>query len=101
MPEIKQGSITEAWRNAACMAAQNHRRVTGLTVVIDNIKDGHAIEDFEFRDRFNQILEKHEMATVETVSRTIFPSGLWNPNGTRADLYKRYLSILPKLRGWN
>ncbi|MGH9433396.1 MAG: thymidylate synthase [Terriglobia bacterium] len=81
------------------MAAENRSRVTGLTVVIDGIVNGQPDEDTQFRDRLNQVLNQHEKTSVETVSRTIFPAGLWNPEAPRKQLYDRYLKILPKLRG--
>jgi hypothetical protein len=98
MPEVTEWSVSEAWRQAVRLAVGNHRRVTGLTVVINGIENGRATEDLQFRGRLNELLDQHGHASVETVSRTIFPIGLWNPSAPRQQLYQRYLRILPKLR---
>ena len=47
--------------------------------------------------RVNSVLAAANRGSVETVARTIFPLGLWNRNANRADLYRRYQAILPKL----
>ena len=98
MAEVTGSSLTEAWREAVRLAIANHGRVTGLTVVINGIENGRPAEDLRFRDRLNELLDHHGHASVETVSRTIFPIGLWNPLAPRAQLYQRYFKILPKLR---
>jgi len=98
VPEITQHSISEAWREAIRMAANIGGRVAGLTVVVNEIKNGQPTEDLRFRDQLNRILDQHEKASVETVSRTIFPGGLWNPRAPRQQLYERYHKVLPKLR---
>lgn len=98
MPEIKRRSITEAWCDAVRMAAANAGEITGLLVVVEEIMSGEPQEDSEFRKRLNQLLDRDGKASVETVSRTIFPTGLWNPGADRQELYERFLKILPKLR---
>ena len=99
MPEIRQRSINEAWRQAVRVARENRGRVTGLTVIIEEICNGQADEDMQFRNDLNRVLYDHGKASVETVARTIFPSGLWNPKAPRQQLYERFLRVLPKLRG--
>ena len=98
MAEITEQSISEAWREAVRRVMGNHGRVTGLTVIISGIENGRAVEQPQFRHQLNQLLDAHGHASVETVSRTIFPTGLWNPSAPREQLYQRYLRILPKLR---
>ncbi len=98
MPEVKKQSVSDAWRVAVRLAADNGGRVLGLSVLIEGITNGEPVEDLGFRDRLNQLLDQHEKASVETVSRTIFPDGLWNPKAPRQQLYDRYLKVLPKLR---
>ena len=36
--------------------------------------------------------------SCQEVANTIFPNSLWNPQRPRADLYKRYLSIIHRVR---
>lgn len=98
MPEIREQSLTEAWRNAVRLATTNAGEVAGLTVGVEKIKDGKPLENLDFRARLNQLLDQHGKGSVETVSRTIFPIGLWCPGGARQELYERFFKILPKLR---
>jgi hypothetical protein len=96
MPTLSANSISEAWKQAvsACVDSRDHE-VCALTVEIGC--EGQ-LDDPAFREEVNQALAAADKATVETVARTIFPSGLWNPQAPRAQLYRRYMKILPKLR---
>src|SRR5260370_3222024 len=97
MPTISASSISEAWKKvvSACIAARGHE-ICALTVEI-LCGDG-PMDDLAFRESVNKILIAENRGSVETVARTIFPIGLWNPEVSRSNLYKRYSNILPKLR---
>lgn len=98
MPTIRAGSISEAWSGAAseCLNAPGHE-VTALTV---EITLQGQLDSLEFRNRLNRLLLRSKRAEVETVARTIFPFGLWNPDRPREELYSRYTKILRKLRNY-
>jgi hypothetical protein len=96
MPAVRADSISDAWKQVVsmCLGAREHQ-VHALSV---EIVCGKELDDLKFRNRVNRTLVASEKATVDTVARTIFPNGLWNPRQPRAELFGRYMKILPKLR---
>jgi hypothetical protein len=96
MPVVKADSISDAWKHVVsmCLESREHQ-VHALSV---EIVCGKEIDDLKFRNRVNHALVAAEKATVDTIARTIFPIGLWNPRRPRSELFERYMKILPKLR---
>jgi hypothetical protein len=96
MPTLSASSVSDAWKQVVgmCLKSPNHESC-GLTV---EIICGDQRDDPSFRRGVNRALNAADKATVETVARTIFPLGLWNPQAPRSELYRRYLKILRKLR---
>jgi hypothetical protein len=96
MLTLSANSVSDAWQQvvSACLATSTHE-ICALTV---EITCNGSLDDPSFRNGVNRTLVAANKAPVETVARTIFPSGLWNPLSSRSELYRRYLNILPKLR---
>jgi|HubBroStandDraft_4_1064222.scaffolds.fasta_scaffold90845_1 hypothetical protein len=96
MPVVNATLVSEAWKQVVslCLRSRDHQ-VHALTV---EIVCGNEIDDLAFRGRVNRTLVAAKKATVDTVARTIFPIGLWNPRHPRSELFERYMKILPKLR---
>src|SRR5882672_2261155 len=96
MPVVKADSISDAWKQVVsiCLESRGHQ-IHALSV---EIVCGKELDDLKFRNRVNRALVAAEKATVDTVARTIFPIGLWNPRHSRSELFERYIKILPKLR---
>src|SRR5262249_7855046 len=87
------------WREAAMAAISSRsREAIPLVVNIDCVRGGWPDEDLAVRKALNEALLASRKSSVETVARTIFPSGLWNPKLPRKALYERFFRILPKLR---
>ena len=100
MSVVKSISISDAWREAIAIATRSPKReVISLVVNIECNDSIWPEEDLEVRGALNQDLASRGLSSVETVARTIFPSGLWNPKLPRQLLYDRFFRILPKLRG--
>src|SRR5689334_24361181 len=100
MSIVRSDSISEAWREAVGIAANSRKReVISLVVNIECNSTCWPAEDLAFRAALNDNLSALGRSSVETVARTIFPSGLWNPELPRQALYDRFCRILPKLRG--
>ena len=96
MPTVIAYSVSEAWKQVVLTCLRNRdRQVYTLSVEINL---GNEIDDHSFRRQVNGILIGANRATIETVARTIFPIGLWNPKAPRSELYLRYARILQKLR---
>jgi hypothetical protein len=96
MPVVNSNSISEAWKQVVslCLKSRTHEAY-GLSV---EIECGGIMDDPCFRSAVNRVLVAADRATVETVARTIFPMGLWNPDEPRSVLFGRYMKILSKLR---
>jgi hypothetical protein len=96
MPTIESHCISDAWRRAvsACLGATKHE-IYGLSV---EIRTAGSLDDLSFRASLNRLLAANNRGSVETVARTIFPIGLWNPRAKRSQLYERYLSHSGGLR---
>src|ERR1700730_7888231 len=96
MPVMRADSISDAWKQVVsmCLGSREHQ-IHALSV---EIVCGSENDDFKFRNYVNRALVAAEKATVDTVARTIFPIGLWNPRHQRSELFARYMKILPKLR---
>jgi hypothetical protein len=91
-------SVSSAWKQVVQLSLRRRaHEVCPLTV---EISCGDEPEDLKFRAQLNQIMKLADKASVETVSRTIFPIGLWNPEAPRSDLFRRYDTILRKLHSY-
>jgi|SRR5581483_4291971 len=100
MSIVRSVSISEAWREAVAVAINSREReVISLVVNIECGQTQWPEEDLAFRAALNETLSAAQKSSVETVARTIFPNGLWNPELPRQVLYDRFFRILPKLRG--
>src|SRR5208282_3833137 len=71
-----------------------------LTVVVE-LNDAGAESDRKLEKRLDKTLGCNGKQSVETIARTIFPNGLWNPSAPRLQLYERYRKILPKLHHYS
>jgi hypothetical protein len=88
-------SVSSAWKQVLSLSLQQRgHELCPLTV---EVTCGGEPDDPKFRHQLNRILASSGKASVETVARTIFPIGLWNPQESRSRLYDRYYAILRKL----
>lgn len=101
MAEIIATSLSEAWTGAVRIALESKKHeVVPLTVVVE-LNDTAAELNRKLEKRLDKVLERNRKQCVETVARTIFPNGLWNPSSPRQQLYERYRKILPKLHHYS
>jgi thymidylate synthase len=99
MSIVKSNSISDAWREAVALAITSPaREVISLIVNIECSGTAWPEEDLEFRATLNDRLTSEGKSSIETVARTIFPNGLWNPKLSRQAFYARFFRILPKLK---
>ncbi|UFT99370.1 hypothetical protein KO561_19745 [Radiobacillus kanasensis] len=91
---IKGDNITDAWKKSINHLLQNGREDYNLIVEIeDPTKD-----DLETRRQFNSVLLGMGDQSIETVSNTIFPYGIWSKSENRDNLYERFIKVYPTLR---
>jgi len=97
---IAEENLSVAWARAF-LAAMEHgvEEVAPLVIAVTGFAGGVVRENLTIRQALDATLDQHNTGlTCETVARTIFPRGLWNPARPRAELYERYLKILPRIR---
>jgi hypothetical protein len=98
MPEITEGSVSDAWLKAIRLAnARPRKEATNLIVNIENLTNRANIEDMAIRSSLDQALETNDNFSVSAVANTIFPSSLWRPDLSRAVLFERYLKLWPRI----
>lgn len=73
--------------------------IHGLSLKLTGFNEaGDITEDQGIRDSIDKHLVANKRQPISTVANTIFPANLWNPDLARDVLYKRYESVLPKIR---
>lgn len=97
---IEEASLSVAWAKALRAAsAQGRSEIAPITVAITGFgEDGVVSETRAIRTVLDRVLAANDLQTIETVANTIFPASLWNPSALRAQLFERYVQVLPKLR---
>lgn len=83
MLTISDPNISVAWAKAFLELMETsggHRHPTIVT--INDIDEGHLLEDQSIRLRLDRELRKHGVNNCETVASTIFPHSMWNPSLT-------------------
>jgi hypothetical protein len=98
MPEITEGSVSNAWLKAIQLASARPRKeASNLIVNIEGLTNTTDLEDLAIRHKLDQVLEKNDNFSVLTVANTIFPASLWRPNLPRNVLFQRYLKLWPRI----
>ena len=94
---IEESNLSVAW-GKAFLGTCGVREVSPLVVVVKDIGGGEPPEVPSIREALDHSLQTEGKGSCHTVANTIFPSGMWNPDAGREDLFARYLRILPRLR---
>lgn len=96
---IEADNLSLAWGRALqCVSARGLKEVAPLIVSLTGFdENGVAFEDPAIRRELDILLRAEGSESVETVANTIFPSALWNPAASRAQLFERYRNILPRI----
>jgi hypothetical protein len=97
---IESDNISVAWSRAIKLSLKSkHNEVLPLAVSLVGFdRSGKIREDASLRTELDRYLKASELQAVNSVANTIFPSSLWNPKGTRGELFARYLKLLPRIR---
>src|SRR5262249_6122062 len=90
-------NLSAAWSRAYLrMIHRPSRELSPFVISISANPDGQAVEDQDLRQALDACLEADGEQSIETVSKTIFPQGIWRrAKGDRAKLYKKYMEYLP------
>lgn len=92
---IRGENVTEAWKKSINHLLQkNGHQEYNLIVEVEN----PTRDDIETRKRFNELLIRMDYQSVETVSNTIFPYGMWKKSDNRSNFYERFIKVYPILR---
>lgn len=99
MTAIDRPNISEAWLEAAThLSPPGCDEVVPLIVKFAGLSTATIEETSSIRVALDAHLEAAQLQSVETVANTIFPIALWNRTEPRAALFKRYFTILPRLK---
>ena len=94
---IEERNLSVAW-GKAFLEVLEANEVSPLVVMIKDIPAREPLEVPSIREALDQALEAQGKGSCHTVANTIFPSGMWNPEAGREELFDRYLKIMPRLR---
>ena len=94
---IEEHNLSVAW-GRAFLEVFKANEVSPLIVVIKDLDTKEPLEVPSIRAALDCTLETEGKGSCHTVANTIFPTGMWNPEAGREELFKRYLGILPRLR---
>ncbi len=89
-------TLTDAWLAAIEALLQQPDYLFDLVVTIGDPRPECA--DQIVKQELDNVLANIDSQRVETVANTIFPEGLAQASGNRAELYRRYIAMLPRLR---
>jgi thymidylate synthase len=96
---IEANNLSLAWGKAVQLISEPGRKeVAPLIVSVTGFNpEGTFAEDAAIRKALDVLLRSKGSETVETVANTIFPVALWNPAGSRKQLFERYKRIGPRV----
>ena len=94
---IEERNLSVAWGKAFLKVLEANE-VAPLVVAIKDLDGGEPRELPAVRDALDQMLDAQGKGSCHTVANTIFPSGMWNPEAGREELFDRYLGMCQHLR---
>ncbi len=95
---VEERNLSIAWGKAFLNVFES-KEIAPLVVVIEGLQNADPPEVPAIRSALDAALgaEDRQLSCLE-VANTIFPASLWNPEHPRTDLYRRYLSIIHRVR---
>ena len=94
---IEETNLSIAWARAF-LEVYESEEVAPLVVVVTDVADQYLVEVSAIRNALDELLEACGKVSCQTLAHTIFPSGMWNKDARRKELFDRYLMMLPRLR---
>jgi thymidylate synthase len=95
---IEDSNLSSAWAKAFLEAMEPRvEEIVPLVVTVTGLVNGRPIETPFVRKALDHELTKVRLS-CDTVASTIFPQSLWNPAEERDVLFKRYISVLPRMK---
>ena len=85
---IEERNLSVAW-GKAFLEVLEANEVSPLVVMIKDIPAREPLEVPSIREALDQALEAQGKGSCHTVVNTIFPSGMWNPEAGREELFDR------------
>ena len=97
---IEHSNLSTAWALAVhtMMERGGPSEIAPVVISITGFDNGVPEENTTIRTLLDEMLDRNEMQSCDTVANTIFPLSLWNPNAPRAQLFDRYRAVLPRIR---
>jgi thymidylate synthase len=95
---IFERNLSRAWAKVFLeLIKPGKPEVHALSVTVAEFNN-NAPEDEAIRKMLDDTLRGRGCFDCHTVANTIFPLSLWNPKRERAQLFERYLRVLPQLK---
>lgn len=96
---VSNSNLSHAWATAFLSSlVPSTREIVPLTLTVGGFREGHPIEDETIRAALDEALIALRLPACNTVASTIFPETMWNPRRPRAELFERYLRLLPSIK---
>jgi hypothetical protein len=97
--DIEEYNLSRGWARAFLAAMESGvKGIVPLNVTVKGLGGGAEAEDPLIREALEGALTARGKSSCRTVSSTIFPTSLWNPEADRGMLFDRYRKNLPKLK---
>lgn len=93
---IKADGLSKAWLEAL-KTVVGQGEIAPLVVTFPAEQNDGKRDTAEVRSALDEMLGSNKKIGCGTVSNTIFPGSLWNPNEPSSRLYSAYIQILPVL----
>ncbi len=96
---IEEHNLSRGWARAFLAAmGRGVEGIVPLNVTVKGLDGAAEAEDSLIREILDGELTARGRPSCDTVSSTIFPASMWNPERDREELFERYAKILPKLK---
>lgn len=96
---IEEANVSRAWARAFLeMMKPGVVEIMPLIITVTGLANDQPEEIPRIRQALDQALAEKKKSSCQTVASTIFPQSLWNPTKGRAELFGRYLNLLPRLK---
>jgi thymidylate synthase len=97
--QIASGSsISFAWKDALEKMLSNPGDGISPFLFSIEILDDPMLEDYGISEILDKHLNKKGKPSNKTTANTIFPASYWNPKLPRAELYKRFVNMWPRIK---
>lgn len=98
MYNLAGSQLEEIWKSLLNYCLINPSNKLGMiSVEIEEFNINNLLSS-DFQQKVNEVYKNSNNETIENIAFTIFPEAYWNRNRHRAEFYKRYLDVYPRIK---